>query len=34
MECLILLMAVYLIISLSISAVLNWYNESVKLRER
>lgn len=34
METLLLLMLVYLIISLSISAVMNWYNESVKLRER
>ena len=34
MECLLLLMLGYLIISLSISAVMNWYNESVKLRER
>ena len=34
MECLLLLMLCYLIISLSISAVMNWYNESVKLRER
>ena len=29
-----MLMMIYLIISLSISAVMNWYNESVKLRER
>lgn len=34
LETLLLLMLVYLIISLSISAVMNWYNESVKLRER
>ncbi|GHF63236.1 amino acid ABC transporter permease [Seohaeicola zhoushanensis] len=34
LECILLLMLVYLSISLSISAVMNWYNESVKLRER
>lgn len=34
MECLLLLMAFYLVISLSISAVMNIYNERVKLRER
>ncbi|NJO37742.1 MAG: ABC transporter permease subunit [Rhizobiales bacterium] len=34
MECLMLLMAFYLIVSLSISAVMNWYNERVKLVER
>jgi general L-amino acid transport system permease protein len=34
MECIILLMAFYLIVSLLISAVMNWYNERVKLRER
>ncbi|MBU2980263.1 ABC transporter permease subunit [Lentibacter algarum] len=34
LETLLLLMLCYLIISLSISAVMNWYNESVKLRER
>ena len=34
LETLLLLMLVYLIISLSISAVMNWYNESVKLKER
>ena len=34
LECVLLLMLVYLAISLSISAVMNWYNESVKLRER
>ncbi|MBV1863074.1 MAG: ABC transporter permease subunit [Rhodobacteraceae bacterium] len=34
MECLLLLMLCYLIISLSISGVMNWYNESVKLKER
>ncbi len=34
MECLMLLMSFYLIVSLSISAVMNWYNERVKLVER
>ena len=34
LECVLLLMLVYLTISLSISAVMNIYNESVKLRER
>jgi len=34
LECVLLLMLVYLVISLSISAVMNWYNESVKLKER
>ncbi len=34
MECLLILMAIYLSISLTISTVMNWYNESVKLRER
>ncbi len=34
LETVLLLMAVYLTISLSISAVMNWYNESVKLKER
>ncbi|MGI9437526.1 MAG: amino acid ABC transporter permease [Geminicoccaceae bacterium] len=34
MECLMLLMAFYLIVSLLISAVMNWYNERVKLVER
>ncbi len=34
MECLLILMAIYLAISLTISTVMNWYNESVKLRER
>ncbi len=34
METLILLMLVYLTISLSISSVMNWYNNSVKLKER
>ena len=34
LECILLLMLVYLTISLSISAVMNWYNESVKLKER
>ena len=34
MECLLLLMAFYLAISLTISAIMNWYNERVKLKER
>ncbi len=34
LECVLMLMLVYLAISLMISAVMNWYNESVKLKER
>ena len=34
LECLLLLMLIYLIVSLLISGVMNWYNESVKLKER
>ncbi|MEJ6708921.1 MAG: ABC transporter permease subunit [Amylibacter sp.] len=34
MECLLILMVIYLSISLTISTIMNWYNESVKLRER
>ena len=34
LETLLLLMLVYLTISLTISAVMNWYNESVKMKER
>ncbi|MBV2359877.1 ABC transporter permease subunit [Thalassococcus sp. CAU 1522] len=34
LECVLLLMLVYLVISLSISAVMNWYNNRVKLVER
>ena len=34
LECILLLMLVYLTISLLISAVMNWYNNSVKLVER
>ncbi|ALG89189.1 MULTISPECIES: amino acid ABC transporter permease [Actibacterium] len=34
LECVLLLMLVYLIISLSISLVMNWYNKRVKLVER
>jgi general L-amino acid transport system permease protein len=34
LECILLLMLVYLTISLSISAVMNWYNNKVKLVER
>ncbi len=34
LECVLLLMLIYLLISLSISAVMNWYNKRVKLVER
>ncbi len=34
MESLIILMAIYLAISLTISTIMNQYNERVKLRER
>ena len=34
LECVLLLMLIYLAISLSISLVMNWYNERVKLVER
>ena len=34
LECVMMLMVVYLAISLSISGVMNWYNNSVKLVER
>ncbi|MBT2129531.1 amino acid ABC transporter permease [Aliiroseovarius lamellibrachiae] len=34
LETVLLLMLVYLAISLTISSVMNWYNESVKLKER
>ncbi len=34
LECVLMLMAVYLTISLCISVVMNWYNNSVKLVER
>lgn len=34
LESILLLMACYLAISLSVSAVLNWYNDKVKLKER
>ncbi len=34
LECLLLLMLIYLTISLLISSVMNWYNERVKLTER
>ncbi|WP_204113245.1 amino acid ABC transporter permease [Shimia biformata] len=34
LECVLMLMACYLIISLSISSVMNWYNNRVKLVER
>ena len=34
LECILLLMICYLAISLAISAVMNWYNSTVKLKER
>ena len=34
LECILLLMLVYLGISLGISAIMNWYNNMVKLKER
>jgi general L-amino acid transport system permease protein len=34
LECMLLMMAIYLIISLMISSVMNIYNNSVKLKER
>lgn len=34
MECILLLMAFYLVTSLTISAIMNWYNRSVSLKER
>ena len=34
LECMLLLMGFYLIVSLSISSVMNWYNASVALKER
>jgi len=34
MESLLLLMACYLTISLTVSAIMNWYNNSIKLKER
>ncbi len=34
LECMLLLMGFYLILSLTISAVMNWYNASVSLKER
>jgi len=34
MESLMLLMAAYLTISISVSIIMNWYNESIKMRER
>lgn len=34
MESLLMLMACYLTISLTVSAFMNWYNESIKLKER
>ena len=34
LECMLLLMGFYLIVSLAISSVMNWYNASVALKER
>lgn len=34
MESLLLLMAMYLSISIAVSLIMNWYNESIKMRER
>ena len=34
MESLMLLMACYLAISITVSVIMNWYNESIKMRER
>ena len=34
LECMLLLMGFYLIVSLLISSVMNWYNASVALKER
>ncbi|MHA3914830.1 amino acid ABC transporter permease [Halovulum sp. GXIMD14793] len=34
MECILILMLIYLAISLTVSAVMNWYNNSIKLKER
>ena len=34
LECILLLMLCYLALSLGISAVLNWYNDRVRLKER
>ena len=34
MECLLILMACYLVISLTISTIVNYYNERIKLKER
>lgn len=34
MESLLLLMAMYLSISITVSVGMNWYNESIKMRER
>ncbi len=34
MESLLLLMAMYLSISITVSVIMNWYNESIKMRER
>jgi general L-amino acid transport system permease protein len=34
LECMLLLMGFYLLISLTISSLMNWYNSSVALKER
>ena len=34
LECMLLLMGFYLIVSLLISSILNWYNARVALKER
>ena len=34
LECMVLMMAIYLLISLIISSALNFYNSTVKLKER
>ena len=34
MECMILVMAIYLCISLAVSSFMNWYNNRIKLIER
>lgn len=34
MESLLILMALYLSVSITVSVVMNWYNESIKMRER
>jgi general L-amino acid transport system permease protein len=34
MECMLIVMAIYLILSLLISAVMNWFNDRIRLVER